>query len=41
MPDNARTSTDTQPQGGVPIILKDLTKHYPNLPKPAVDGCDG
>jgi osmoprotectant transport system ATP-binding protein len=37
VPDNARTSTDTQPQGGVPIILKDLTKQYPNQPKPAVD----
>jgi osmoprotectant transport system ATP-binding protein len=37
VPDTARSSTESQPQGGVPIILKDLTKQYPNQPKPAVD----
>jgi osmoprotectant transport system ATP-binding protein len=32
------TATDTHhPQGGVPIVLTDLTKHYPNQPKAAVD----
>ncbi len=35
MPDTA--ITDAHPQGGVPIILKDLTKKYPNQPKAAVD----
>ena len=35
MPDTA--TTDAHPQGGVPIVLTDLTKHYPHQPKPAVD----
>ncbi len=26
--------------GGVPIVLKNVTKKYPNTPKPAVDGLD-
>jgi osmoprotectant transport system ATP-binding protein len=37
VPDNESTRSDAQRKGGVPIVLKDLTKQYPNQPKPAVD----
>ena len=36
MPENLTTSTEST-QRGVPIVLKNLTKKYPNQPRPAVD----
>ncbi|HET9760321.1 MAG TPA: betaine/proline/choline family ABC transporter ATP-binding protein [Nocardioidaceae bacterium] len=40
MPENPTTSTESSTEGnhrGVPIVLKDLTKKYPNQAKAAVD----
>ena len=40
MPENPTTSTESSTEGnhrGVPIVLKDLTKRYPNQAKAAVD----
>jgi len=36
VPENPTSSTDSNHRG-VPIVLKDLTKRYPNQPSPAVD----
>jgi osmoprotectant transport system ATP-binding protein len=36
VPENLTNSTEST-QRGVPIVLKDLTKKYPNQPRPAVD----
>jgi osmoprotectant transport system ATP-binding protein len=36
VPENLTTSTEST-QRGVPIVLKGLTKKYPNQPRPAVD----